>query len=419
MILILMKNDELMDPITSLLYTLLSGCLASPLHIDDLHVKLANIAIQDICLFSRQLLSWLDWLGYQRSSCAPCIERLKSTCTSMRQKCGELIAYSDVVAIGTLGFVALPPSDFMRFLKYQETVVCMVNLCQDFWPGLEAHRCITFADTFGALWSIDGASLPKVREEVDTDYNEDRMICGSFEGSVEHHCVKKKLKLQFGAVFDGHGNDDTSSFLAKEFSGVLCDQVKLCGGNIIAAMHSAFVQCNRMDYERFAARQKLDDRAPESGSTAVAAVITTDEVHVAWSGNARYLAMGFNDEIIGSNFLRTHTSSNPNEAARLYLCRGANVALLRGRRHAVPTRGFGDHSVRHDGFLVDPEFDCFPAYKVACVVLLSDGVADYMSDEDIARAIRTGKNARQLVHEALWSCGSCDDATALVLTKLQ
>jgi len=217
--------------------------------------------------------------------------------------------------------------------------------------------------------------------------------------------VRSKSSTLF-AVFDGHGNDGTACAAAAK--DIICKQFlekkkKMSFENMF---NNAYKQAN----DTLAGSETID--ASKSGTTAVSLCITDNGgVHVANVGDSRCLVISSShqggDHTV-SVLTQDHTPDNVAEANRIKQCGGLVLTSDQYDRNkddsiyssepqrvwssegkfpgTAFTRSIGDMVANELGVTSEPEHTISKLHKNdKMFVIGSDGIFDFISDDDIAR----------------------------------
>lgn len=210
----------------------------------------------------------------------------------------------------------------------------------------------------------------------------------------------------FAAVYDGHGGAGVSSHLAERMPAVFMECIA-GGGSADRAFERTF---ERLDAET---------GQTDEGSTAVCAWITAMEIVTANCGDARALMIAADGRTV-ETLSRLHLVSDMEERARI-LATGARVTdpyySLGGDKWIMPTRSFGDMSMRSAGLISKPHLARRPLPQLGGYAFLSsDGLFDVLTDDDIGRVFKSRPPAELAVNELIrLGAAASDNTTALVV----
>ena len=241
-------------------------------------------------------------------------------------------------------------------------------------------------------------------------YQEDRLV-------VAKTSIPGQSDSYFFAVFDGHGGDNVSAFLSKNFHAVLSAHPKF-SMLPIAALQETWAGFDDRCYSELqriesASGQKL---FPTDGSTATVCMVTGDDVYVTNCGDSACYSVGTNGDF--SILTEDHGTGNAVEVTRCVkaggtmkeqrvytpfpfpLCCANQLTIAKPRvmpGGLLVTRAFGDFNAKVDylggrkGVVIHTHgrinyinaAKALPKY----IILASDGIWDALSTEEIAKVI--------------------------------
>mmetsp|Transcript_11337 Transcript_11337/g.26123 ORF Transcript_11337/g.26123 Transcript_11337/m.26123 type:complete len:510 (+) Transcript_11337:153-1682(+) len=238
-----------------------------------------------------------------------------------------------------------------------------------------------------------GAMLPKpvestvVERQASKEFSVAVAEMNGWRANMEDaHVIHMKSTWGFFGVFDGHGGDKCSKFVAKRFSEELeskgCPEDDAAVKQLVLSIDQEFL-----------------DSAQESGSTATMCIVhkpTGDGKHklrVVNAGDSRVL-LGKRDGTIvdgggtDSGLTTDHKPNHPSERERIYRCGGhveeseGGVARVNG--DLAVSRGFGDADYKKTGgpgpedhpVTADPELGNFECDEADFLLLVCDGVSE-------------------------------------------
>jgi serine/threonine protein phosphatase PrpC len=144
-----------------------------------------------------------------------------------------------------------------------------------------------------------------------------RLGRGSNEDSFLSTSVKLEgasgVHLHVLAVFDGHSSSSVSILLMEQLAQLL---THLISSSLPSSAGAADVDAV-MPQVLQAAFEQLDARVPpldNSGSTATVAVITPQQIHLAWVGDSRSVLLGQAGRVLG--FTLEHRATRDDETVR-------------------------------------------------------------------------------------------------------
>ncbi|CAK0737017.1 hypothetical protein CVIRNUC_000841 [Coccomyxa viridis] len=242
-------------------------------------------------------------------------------------------------------------------------------------------------------------------------------------------------------VFDGHGPNGhhVSHFLKLRLPGVLSRN--------LSELADAREAVSQTFQELQAGLERASHCVELSGSTAVVALLQGRRLCVGWTGDSRAV-LGRREpsgKCRAISLTHDHKPVNPPEAIRIRAAGGRIERLQTESGESVGphrvwlgnvwlpglamSRAMGDTMARRAGVISEPEF-CFVdlASDDETLILASDGVFEFMSDEEVVDIVCNGNTAdaeeacSQLVSKAhhrwqvMEASDSSDDITAIVVT---
>lgn len=297
-----------------------------------------------------------------------------------------------------------------------------------------------------------GGYYPHEKDKV----NQDAFIAGTTVHEVERNSQFKKERPDgiLFAVFDGHGPNGADcarraqEYVNRQFvADVKVDTPSTRGylnqsSHIASSLHSTYRGASSL---LESGEAEID--AAQSGTTATSLFITKDLLHTANVGDSRCLLIHHNKkgkEISVNALTIDHTPEREDEINRIKACGGVimtsdqydtedpNLPSSEQKRiwskdgkwpGTAFTRSIGDALAKELGVCADPECADFPIpASDATFVLGSDGVFDFIPDEEIGAIVNKHKDpadaCRELVGKAYnrW-CESeerTDDITVIV-----
>jgi len=243
--------------------------------------------------------------------------------------------------------------------------------------------------------------------------NEDRYVVKSIKYAFD----KPDQSAAFFGVFDGHGGHDVSDFLRDHIVNIFLGAVSTAK-TVFKAIENTF---ETVDRQARALRTK-------QGSTAAVSVICNNKIYLANAGDSVAIAVLRKDNRYYYKDTIDHKPSNKNEADRIQQAGGfitKNGSVARVGRNLSLSRSIGDHP-KELGLIATPDIKWLELNNTfRALILVSDGVTDVMTREDIVNevldAFHDGKSAdeaAQIIVEEAARRGSKDDITALVVKFL-
>lgn len=271
-----------------------------------------------------------------------------------------------------------------------------------------------------------GASMRGYRHKLneDTLCIEANLVEGAQEAGHE--------SVGFAAVFDGHAGGGCSAYLQTAMimhvKRKLAEEVAVTGPTLDGIEWRRLVKNVLID-----AFTDIDDeflrvaqmRGDPSGSCAVAAVVKGSSVVVAHVGDCAVILIIREPEVRAIRMTRDHNSRNSAEVQRVTSC-GGTIFNDRLGGKLQPFRAFGDVEFKTStgGLTVQPDTLEHVMVPNNCLLLCSDGVTTYMTDQEIADFICTtlaqedddpARVASALVTHVSKSKFGLDDASAVLM----
>jgi len=113
----------------------------------------------------------------------------------------------------------------------------------------------------------------------------------------DKYTIMEKNDLKIFAIYDGHGGDMVSNYLAKNFATFIFDNWKT-EINIIENLKTLFVEFDKQLYEN----EYLEKNGSMCGSTAVVVIVTPKDIWIANVGDSEAIAI-LGDSIIPLTFV--------------------------------------------------------------------------------------------------------------------
>ncbi|KAG9406192.1 hypothetical protein AC1031_002523 [Aphanomyces cochlioides] len=209
----------------------------------------------------------------------------------------------------------------------------------------------------------------------------------SFKPHMEDECIVTPVhfhdeahpRLQLYAVYDGHGGGFVSKYLAKRLHHAVIQHFSQ-HEDVEAALTESF---KTVDIEL----EALED-ADRCGSTAVVFAAAGSRVWIANVGDSHCLHIS---DTTCSRVTQDHHVRNCDEVNRIKAKRGI-IVNQRVSGVSKVTRAFGQNDEK-DFIISSPAITTLEVNDDAVFVLMSDGVSDVLSDDEIASIVRRGLSA--------------------------
>lgn len=221
--------------------------------------------------------------------------------------------------------------------------------------------------------------------------------------------LKKDGSTFFGGVYDGHGGNFAAIYAKKNLHKIFFEERKK-GGNEKDAFGMAYKRISQI----------LRDQ--ESGAVAVNFYIKDGRLFYANAGDAKLLVVREKDTL---QLSRDHRLTNPREKARIRKT-GALIEppyVVKRSYGLMPTRSLGDAYFWDVGVIATPETGSHSLRtEDRWILAATDGLTDYMKNEEIASFLHKYKNAneaaRALKTEVLEKRGGTDNLTFILLKRI-
>ena len=210
----------------------------------------------------------------------------------------------------------------------------------------------------------------------------------------------------FMGLFDGHGGVQVADFLAERMPPAFFESLNRC-----PSPQESFVECF--------ARLEEECSGEDIGSTAICAFISGTNLIMANCGDSQGLVIGpgFRVECL----TRPHRLTDKTERARI-LAGGGRITdpyYFKSNKGMIPTRSFGDTTMREVGLIARPQFTQRALLADDLyAILASDGLFDVLKPEDIAEVLKSKPTAKdapiRLVGKAIEK-GVSDNVTVVVV----
>lgn len=201
---------------------------------------------------------------------------------------------------------------------------------------------------------------------------EDRCaIIGEFAGE----------NTQFYGIFDGHGGDDCSTYVANNLYKIIAEKLIANGmNNVLNIVQESINDINNYAIEKWA----------NQGTTVAIAMIINDKLYTANVGDSRILLVNRNDKT-NKRLSVDHKVSDPIEQERIK----AKVGLIINDRVGgvlALSRSIGDGCLSDfiscEAYMTETEFNHDQGLILAC-----DGVWDVINDQEAAEIFLSAENA--------------------------
>jgi len=245
---------------------------------------------------------------------------------------------------------------------------------------------------------------------------EDRCVCLDRFG--EMYGLSDKSTRFFG-VFDGHSGSLSASYVTSQLPQILADQLKAQSDPLDSSpdfYRNAFESAFLLADERFT-QKKIT-----SGTTSVCALITKDQLYIAWVGDSMALLVGKRTQL---QLVKPHKPENPDERKRIETA-GGTVLHAQGQWRVNGilnvARSIGDYSL--EAVIAEPDFvDVQLSEAHDFLVLGTDGLWDHVPEsfiietvyESLADPTTKLEDIPKLLIEAAKERDSQDNITAVVV----
>jgi protein phosphatase 1B len=190
------------------------------------------------------------------------------------------------------------------------------------------------------------------------------------------------------AVFDGHAGYKVSEHCAKHLLEAIIHTEEFRGSDVIKAIHSGFL---KLDH-KMRDIPELASGADKSGTTAVCAFISNENVYIANCGDSRAVLCRNGVPVFST---QDHKPILPTEKKRIVNA-GGSVMVQRVNGSLAVSRALGDYDYKNVSELGQCEQLVSPEPEIFCqerdgqdyfLVLACDGVWDVMSNEAVCSFI--------------------------------
>jgi serine/threonine protein phosphatase PrpC len=259
--------------------------------------------------------------------------------------------------------------------------------------------------------------------------------CGIFQlqGERPHQedrfRASQKKSMSIFAVYDGHGGTEACDYLVrgeKRRPG-LVDRIgnKLnINTRIASQLETIFLDFDKKMIKNFVTHNEYKYPKKLAGSTATIAILLSQYVYIANTGDSRTLIIYNNGRYSAT---KDHKPGNAEEKQRIYAM-GGTVKNNRINGKLGVARSFGDLTTNNTklcGLTAKPDMYAHKRENIQAIVLASDGVWDMLSNKDVAQkvkhAIRLQQNCQKTAREIIAKAMSHtthrkkDNMTALVI----
>lgn len=239
--------------------------------------------------------------------------------------------------------------------------------------------------------------------------------------------------LSVFAVFDGHSGPHAADFASSYLASAVNQCRTMVDEDDLATLAESVI--GSIDVAFRSEALPTPERC-RSGTTATLVLMRDDRLVVANCGDSRAVLFGVNDDGTGDYTLahsgfsaggngvvsvlteehRPDTSKA--ERDRIRQC-GGRILRNRVNGSLAMTRAIGAYYLRPFGVISDPHVHARTIKDTDCFVVLgSDGLFDFVSDEEACDAVRVAASPDDAVHdlvELALSHGSSDNVTAMVI----
>ncbi|KAI3891337.1 hypothetical protein MKX03_031433 [Papaver bracteatum] len=205
-----------------------------------------------------------------------------------------------------------------------------------------------------------------------------------------------EMKYDFFAVYDGHGGSGVANVCRDQLHRVLVNEIESCDGDEID-WENVMVSCFLKMDDQVSGKGVENDEIKSIGSTAVVALISTDQIIVANCGDSRAVLSRGGTAIPLS---QDHRPDRTDEMERVEAA-GGRVINWNGYRVLgvlATSRSIGDHYLKPYVISVPDVTITSRTESDEFVILASDGLWDVMSNDmacNIARKCLGGKIAKK------------------------
>ncbi|XP_052852280.1 protein phosphatase 1F [Drosophila gunungcola] len=245
---------------------------------------------------------------------------------------------------------------------------------------------------------------------------EDRCVCLDRFG--EMYGLPEKGARFFG-VFDGHSGSLSASYVTSQLPQLLADQLKV---NPNASDTSPDFYRNAFESAFLLADERFTQKKITSGTTSVCALITKNQLYIAWVGDSKALLVGKRTQL---QLVKPHKPENPDERKRIETA-GGTVLHAQGQWRVNGilnvARSIGDYSL--EAVIAEPDFvDVQLNEAHDFLVLGTDGLWDHVPESFVIETVYDSladpttklDDIPKLLIEAAKERDSQDNITAVVV----
>ncbi|KAH8413252.1 hypothetical protein KR009_009196 [Drosophila setifemur] len=272
----------------------------------------------------------------------------------------------------------------------------------------EASKCMCQLERFPLHTSSAVKNKPRKME--------DRHVCLERFGAMYD---VPDMSSRFFGVFDGHSGSLSASYVTSQLPQLLADQLKSNPEPFDSspdfyrgAFESAFLRAD----ERFTQKRIT------SGTTCVCALITNNQLYIAWVGDSKALLVGKRTQL---QLVKPHKPEHPDERKRIEAA-GGTVLHAQGQWRVNGilnvARSIGDYSL--EAVIAEPDFvDVQLSDAHDFLVLGTDGLWDHVPESVVIETVYESltdpttklDDIPKLLIEAAKEGDSQDNITAVVV----
>lgn len=214
----------------------------------------------------------------------------------------------------------------------------------------------------------------------------------------------------FFAVFDGHAGVKASDHCAKHLLTCIIETEEFRSNDIINGIRAGFLKLD----DRMRDLPELASGDDKSGTTAVCAFVSNDQVYIANCGDSRAVLCGRNG--VPTFWTQDHKPILPGEKQRIQNA-GGSVMIQRVNGSLAVSRALGDYDYKSSKELgqceqlVSPEPEIFVHDRDAqdeFLVLACDGIWDVMTNDDVCKFVRNrlsiSDNLEDVANQVIDTC---------------
>ncbi|XP_017052928.1 protein phosphatase 1F [Drosophila ficusphila] len=209
---------------------------------------------------------------------------------------------------------------------------------------------------------------------------EDRCVC--LERFGEMYGLADR-KTRFFGVFDGHSGSLSASYATSQLPQLLADQLK---ANLNPSDCSPDFYRNAFESTFLLADERFTQKKITSGTTSVCALITQNQLYIAWVGDSKALLVGKRTQL---QLVKPHKPESPDERKRIESA-GGTVLHAQGQWRVNGilnvARSIGDYSL--EAVIAEPDFvDVQLSEAHDFLVLGTDGLWDHVPESHIIETV--------------------------------